>query len=331
MISLTRRALAAAVVAAGVLTTVVACGSGGGADATVKTDSSGLLPLKIGYTAVGAGYSDLYDGVEYGIFKKHGLNVQLVRLNTSSQLVAALESNSVQIAVGAAADSAAAILKGADLKFIAMSEPTYNLEMWASPAVKTIADLKGKKVGLTSPGSEGDFGLTDLLTSHGVSRDAVTATYVQSAAAEVAALDSGSVSAILTQPPQGTSTRQKGAHRLAELTNLPFAVGAYTTDGKYLAKNHTLATKFLAAEAENLQYLPAHEQQTEAAIKKYTGENDASLDEYAYKFFLNVWSKTPQVPESLIKQAFVQGAQKAKKTAPSDVSQYIDNSLYKAS
>lgn len=331
MISVSKRALAATVVAAGVLSAAVACGSGGGKDATVKANSSGLLPLKIGYTAVGAGYSDLYDGVEYGIFRKHGLDVQLVRLNTSSQLVAALESNSVQIAVGAAADSAKAILKGTDLKFIAMSEPTYNLEMWASPSVKSINDLKGKKVALTSPGSEGDFGLTALLTKHGMSRDDVTTNYVQSAAAEVAALDSGAVQAILTQPPQGTSTRQKGAHKLADLTDLPFGVGAYTTDGKYLARNHALATKFVAAEAEALQYLPTHEKETEAAIKKYTQVSDPSLDEYAYRFFLKVWAKTPQVQEPVIKLAFQDAAQKVHGTAPADVSKYIDNSLYPAS
>jgi NitT/TauT family transport system substrate-binding protein len=330
MISVSKRALAATVVAAGVLSATVACGSGG-QGAKVTANSNGLLPLKVGYTAVGAGYSDLYDGVEYGIFKKHGLDVQLVRLNTSSQLVAALESNSVQIAVGAAANSATAILKGTDLKFIAMSEPTYNLEMWASPDVKSVQDLKGKKVALTSPGSEGDFGLTALLAKHGMTRDDVTSNYVQSAAAEVAALDSGAVSAILTQPPQGTSTRQKGAHKIADLTDLPFGVGAYTTSGKYLAKNHGLATKFLAAEAEALKYLPTHEKQTEAAIKKYTQVTDPALDEYAYKFFLKVWAKTPQVQEPVIKLAFQYAAQKTHTTAPTDVSKYIDNTLYSAS
>lgn len=329
MISTTRKSLAVAAVAAGLLLSLVACGKD--ATATVTKDSSGLLPLKIGYTAAGAGYSDLYVGADEGIFKKHGLNVSLVRLNTSAQLVAALESNSVQIGVGVAADSATAILKGAGLTFVAMSEPTYNLEMWANPSIKSVNDLKGKKVALTSPGSEGDFGLTALLQAHGMARTDVTTSYVQSAAAEVAALDSGAVSAILTQPPQGTSTRQKGAVRLAALNNLPFPVGSYTVDSKYLANNHDLVQKFVAGEAEALQYLPAHEAQTEAAIKKYTGENDASLNKYAYDFFLGVWAKTPQVSTSLIQQAFAEAATKAKKTAPTDVSKYIDNTLYSPS
>ena len=326
MTRFTGRALAGATVAAGLTLSLVACGGGSGGK--VSADSSGLLPLKVGYTAAGAGYSDLYDGVEQGIFRKHGLNVSLVRLNTSAQLVAGLASNSVQIGVGVAADSAAAIMKGAKLEFIAMSEPTYNLEMWASPSVRTINDLKGKKVALTSPNSEGDFGLTALLSEHGMSRDDVQTEYVQSAAAEVAALDSGAVQAILTQPPQGTSTRQKGAHRLASLANLPFPLGTYTVESSYLAANRNLVKKFVAAEAEALQYLPTHPTQTVAAIKKYTGEQDASLDKYAYQFFLQVWAKTPAINEDLIKQGFAEAAKKSKKTAPSDISQYIDNTLY---
>lgn len=316
-------ATGAAGLAVSLALSLAACGGG-----TVTADSSGLLPLKVGYTAAGAGYADLYTGVEQGIFRKHGLNVSLVRLNTSAQLVAGLASDSVQIGVGVAADSAKAIMKGAKLKFIAMSEPTYNLEMWASPSVATVNDLKGKKVALTSPGSEGDFGLTALLKEHGMSRDDVTVDYVQSAAAEVAALDSGSVQAILTQPPQGTSTRQKGAHRLASLANLPFPLGTYTVQSGYLAANRGLVKKFVAAEADSLKYLPTHPRQVQAAIRKYTGEDDAALDQYAYQFFLAVWAKTPQVNADLIKQGFQEAAIKAKTTAPRDVSAYIDTTLY---
>ncbi|HEX3647978.1 MAG TPA: ABC transporter substrate-binding protein [Pseudonocardiaceae bacterium] len=320
------RTLAVATAAAATMAlSLAACG---GAGAKVTADSSGLLPLKVGYTAAGAGYADLYTGVEQGIFKRHGLDVTLVRLNTSAQLVAGLASNSVQIGVGVAADSAKAIIKGAKLKFIAMSEPSYNLEMWASPSVATVPDLKGKKVALTSPGSEGDFGLTALLTEHGMSRDDVTVDYVQSAAAEVAALDSGSVQAILTQPPQGTSTRQKGAHRLASLANLPFPLGTYTVQSGYLDKNRDLVKKFVAAEADSLKYLPTHPRQTEAAIKKYTGEDDAALDQYAYQFFLAVWAKTPRVRTDLIKQGFQEAAAKTGTTAPGNVAPYIDTTLY---
>ncbi|MCW2859132.1 MAG: NitT/TauT family transport system substrate-binding protein [Actinoallomurus sp.] len=308
----------------GLALSLAACGKG---TAKVTADSNGLLPLKIGYTAPGAGYSDLYNGVDYGIFKKHGLKVTIVRLNDSSQLVPALASNSVQIGVGVGADSAAAILHGSDLRYIAMSEPHYNLEMWAAPNITTFADLKGKKVGLTSPGSQGDFGLTDLLESKGMKRSDVQSTFLKGVPAEVAALESGAVSAILTQPPQGTQTREKGAHRLAEMSGLPFPLGAYTVQASYLQKNREVLQKFYAAEAESLQYVRTHKKETSAVIQKYTGVKSQALSDYAYDFFLNVWQQTPAVDPKLIQQAFDEAAKNTHLKAPADVSKYIDNSL----
>ncbi|HEX3792810.1 MAG TPA: ABC transporter substrate-binding protein [Pseudonocardiaceae bacterium] len=314
-----------AVTAALALGSLTACAGGSGAK--VSADSSGLLPIKIGYTAPGAGYSDLYVAADDGIFKKHGLDVKLVRLNTSSQLVAALASNSVQIAVGVAQDSASAIMKGAKLKYVAMSEPHYNLEMWASPNVSTIQDLKGKKIAISAPGSESDFGLTDLLTNNGMSRSDVTTEFVQGVPAEVAALESGAVSAILTQPPNGTQSQQKGAILLAQLSNLDFPLGAYTVEDAYLSANRSVVHDFVQAEIESLQYLRTHKQETETAIEKYTGVTSPSLAEYAYNFFLNVWAQTPVVDEKLIAQAFSNAAQDAHTTAPTNIAQYIDNSL----
>jgi NitT/TauT family transport system substrate-binding protein len=313
-----------AAVAVGLALSLAACGRGA---TKVKADANGLLPLKIGYTAPGAGYSDLYDGVEYGIFKKHGLNVTITRLNDSSQLVPALASNSVQIGVGVGADTAAAILHGSDLRFIAMSEPHYNLEMWAAADIKTFADLKGKKVGLTSPGSQGDFGLTDLLESKGMKRTDVQSTFLKSVPAEVAALESGAVSAILTQPPQGTQTREKGAHRLAEMSGLNFPLGSYAVQGAYLQKNRQVLQKFYAAEAESLQYVRTHKKETSAVIQKYTGVKSTELSDYAYDFFLNVWQQTPAVDPKLIQQAFAEAAKNTHLKAPADVSKYIDSGL----
>jgi NitT/TauT family transport system substrate-binding protein len=312
-----------AVIAAAVALAVTGCA--GGAGTKVTADSNGLLPVKIGYTAPGAGYSDLYVAADYGIFKKHGLNVQLVRLNTSSQLVASLASNSVQIGVGVAQDSAAAILKGAPLKFVAMSEPHYNLEMWASPDIKTIQDLRGKKVAISSPGSESDFGLTALLNSKGMQRGDVQTEFVQGIPAEVAALDSGSVQAILTQPPNGTQSKEKGAVRLASLSDLAFPLGTYTVQSNYLAKNRDVVQKFVQADADALKYLRGNPQQTEKSIEKYTGVTSPSLAQYAYTFFINVWSQTPAVNEGLIAQAFKDAAASANTSPPSNVSQYIDN------
>ena len=316
-------------VAALAASVTAACSSSGGGSGGGK-DSNGLVSITIADTSPGAGYSDLQLGVTDGIFKKHGLNVNLKHLPDSSQLVPALLSGSVQIGVGVAGTTAGAIMQGEDLRFIAMSEPHYNLEMWASPKVAGIADLKGKKVAITSPGSEADFGLTALLERNGLKRSDVQTAYVKSVPGEISALQSNAVSAILTQPPNGTQTRKKGYHRIAALSDLPFALGAYTVSGKYLEKNRATIQKFVAAETESLARLHSDRAAALKIIEKYSGTSDPDLAAYSYDFFLNVWSKVPTVPEDVIRTAFQQAAQKNHKTAPSDVSKYIDNSFVDA-
>src|SRR5262245_9920920 len=124
--------LAAILAVAAALT--AACGKGASDEPSMS--------LTIGYTQIGAAYSDLYVCEDKGVFKKNGLDVKLTQLNSSSQLLAALSSNSVQIGAGVASSTAAGILKGVDLRYVALPMPVYYLEMWGKPDLKP-EDMKG--------------------------------------------------------------------------------------------------------------------------------------------------------------------------------------------
>ncbi|TAN20970.1 MAG: ABC transporter substrate-binding protein [Actinomycetota bacterium] len=325
--------VAGAVLGAALL--VSACGSAGTSSTATTSANTGAttttagapISITIGDTAIGAGYADIYVGIRNGIFAKNGLNVKLVKLNTSSQLVPALVGGSVQIGVGVADDTAAAILKNIPLKFIGLSEGTYNLEMWGDSSIKSVQDLVGKKVAVSAPSSESDFGLTALLAKNNIPESSVQRIYAGSIPAMVSALESGSANALLTQPPQGTATGKKGYVKIADLSNLPFAVGSYTVTAAYAKANPVVLQRWANAEVQNLAFIHDHPNQTIAAIEADSGITDPTLAKYAYNFFLNVWTKNPTVQTSLIQDAFTRAAAKAKKQAPSDITQYIDNSF----
>lgn len=309
-----------------------ACGSSPSAASTTTTASSTTsapapISITIGDTAIGAGYADIYVGIMDGIFKKNGLNVKLVKLNTSSQLVPSLVGGSVQIGVGAADDTAAAIMKGIPLRFIAVSEDHYNLELWGDSSIKSVSGLVGKKIALSAPDSESDFGLTALLAANHIPNSAVQREFTGSIPGMVAALESGSANALLTQPPQGTSTGKKGFVKIASLSNLPFVVGGYIVTAAYAKANPVVLQRFANAEVENLAFIRAHPNKSIAAIEANSGISNPALAKYAYNFFLDVWTTTPVVQAPLIQAAFERAALKAKKTAPTDVTQYIDNTF----
>jgi NitT/TauT family transport system substrate-binding protein len=322
-----RRPLSVFICAASVAI-LAACSSGGSSSAAsgsgqaATSDSGSLTNLTVAYASTGAGFSDLYVGVADGIFKKYGLNVNLVQV-TPANLVPALLSGSAQIGGGVADGAASAILKGEKLEYVALTEGTYNLQLWVNKGINSVSDLAGKSVALTTQGSETDFGLTALLQQYGVNPSSVGRKYVVSSPQMVSAMRSGAVAAGLFQPPTAQSLTEVGGKVLDSLSNLPYAVGAYIATSSYATSNPGVITKFITAEKANLAFLRSNPQQTLAAIQQYNSTSTTADDKIAYEFFLHVWKQNPTIEPSLIKAAFSRAAATAHTTAPSSVTPYI--------
>lgn len=320
------RRLLTAITSAILVLIIAACGGSAGSSSgsapAAQASGPSLTSLTVAYAAPGAGFSDLYVGVADGIFKKYGLNVKIVQV-TSNNTVSALLSGSAQIVGGVADEAASAILGGENLEYVALTQGTYNLQLWANKGVTSVRDLAGKTVALTTVGSETDIGLTALLQSDGVAPGSVTRKYLVNQADELSALRSGAAVAALFQPPNAQSLTKTGDKVLDSLSNLPYAVGAYVATSAYATANPGVIAKFIAAEKANLAFLRSNPRQTMAAIKRYNSTSTVAGDKIAYNFFLNVWKKDPAVDPSLIQAAFARAAAKAHKTAPASVTQYI--------
>jgi NitT/TauT family transport system substrate-binding protein len=242
---------------------------------------------------------------------------------TPANLVPALLSGSAQIGGGVADGTASAILKGEKLKYIALTEGTYNLQLWATKKVSNVHGLVGQTVALTTEGSETDFGLTALLKENGINPSSVTRKYLVGAPQMLSAMNSGAVQAGLFQPPTAQSLTAVGGKIVASLSNLPYAVGAYISPSSYLKSNPAVIKKFVAAENANLAFLRSHPAQTMAAIQHYNTQNSAAEAKIAYNFFLHVWKNDATVTPALIDAAFARAASKAGVAAPANVGQYI--------
>lgn len=287
------------------------------------------MKMTIGYTAIGAAYSDLYVCQDQGVFKKNGLDVKLTLLNSSSQLVAALVSNSVQIGVGATTSTAAGAmnLKHVDLRYIAQPISRYYLEMWGKSSITSQDDVKGKKIGLSSPGSLGDAALDAMVKAKGWKPGDVKKVYLKSTPAEVSALENGAVDSIVTQPPTGTQTRAKGFKKIMDFTAYPAAANAYTVKTQYVGNNEPAVRAFVKSETECLAILHKDRSAAVASILKHSGNSNKQLAEYSYDFFNPLWARTPAVSPALIDDAFTVTADKGIGKKPSDTARYIDNSF----
>jgi ABC-type nitrate/sulfonate/bicarbonate transport system substrate-binding protein len=162
-----------------------------------------------------------------GLFRKNGLDVDLVYIQGSPILTAAMVSGQVPLSFIGGGAIVASALGGADTVYLACGINTLYWRMFATADVKTVADLKGKKIGLTAMGSQEDAVTRYLLKEHGLVPDRdVAIVAVGSAPNRLAALSKGIINASTFIPPQDIAAEKLGLRELIDMSKL----GLYNPD-----------------------------------------------------------------------------------------------------
>ena len=99
----------------------------------------------------------IYVGKDAGIFTKHGFNVEPIFILGGSTTIQALIGKSLDLLMGGATPMLSAVINGAQLKIIGGMNNRIPFALLAQPEIKTGAQLKGKKIGITRFGSNTDF------------------------------------------------------------------------------------------------------------------------------------------------------------------------------
>jgi ABC-type nitrate/sulfonate/bicarbonate transport system substrate-binding protein len=202
-------------------------------------------------------------GVETGIFKKHGIDLDISAFAGDAKMVQALTANSLDIALGGS-PSFAAIVKGAPMKAVAVFSGAPNIIMLTvlkDGPLKTVDDLKGHTVSVSGAGSL-TFWLTQQLSRRlGWGDDGIKITPLGASEAQIAAL--------LTRQIDGTTTDSVTVEKFVESGNGRILVkfGDYFPDfttsciyaSNALIESNPAALKaFLAGWFETIAYMRDH-------------------------------------------------------------------------
>src|SRR5581483_1925976 len=104
----------------------------------------------------------IYVTKDGGYFEKNGLDVDLQFINGGSKNLGALVAKQVQVGfVGS--EFASANAEGEDLVTVGTLTPSFPYKMEAAPDIKSVPDLKGKPVGVSSLGGAVDIATQLLL------------------------------------------------------------------------------------------------------------------------------------------------------------------------
>lgn len=173
------RALAAALVLA---CTAAGCSGAGG------SGDSGRMSITVGLPGHDSSYAPVYLALDKGFFRDEGLEVKLVAFQSGSDLSKAVIGGSVDIADGALSEMITAVQQRQPLKAFWGGMNMLTFSWWARPPIRTVADARGKRWGVTRVGSSSDFLTRYLMTRDGLNpeRDATIVSVGQSAGAQAA-------------------------------------------------------------------------------------------------------------------------------------------------
>jgi ABC-type nitrate/sulfonate/bicarbonate transport system substrate-binding protein len=236
--------------------------------AAVAVAIVGVLPLaahaadtlRVGKPdATGFDFAILQVGIDAGIFKQYDLEIETVTLSGSAKLHGGMISNSIDIALGAGTDFAF-IAKGAPEKGVAaMAGVPLNIAVLVRPdgPIKTLPDLKGKKVGVSSLVSLTYWLGQQLSHQEGWGPNGLVFAETGSGQASVAALVSGGIDAMVGSLEVGLALEKDGkAHLLSTFGNVdPFLTHMISATDDLMAKNPAALRRFLKGWFETVAYM----------------------------------------------------------------------------
>jgi NitT/TauT family transport system substrate-binding protein len=212
---------------------------------------------KITVMAAPTAFEAVYIAKEQGIFARHGLDVDIVPGGAPDAMIPLLLNGQIQYGLSSGLATVTAISKGLPVR-IALSNlnagapATAALIVPRDSPVQTLADLKGKKIGLSSLHNQPHLGVLISARAAGIDTDSLSFVEIPTAAM-VPAAQKGTVDAIYALDPYKSVALSSG-FRLIEESVSKFMDGAtavtFAASKQYLDDNPATAKAFVAAMIE---------------------------------------------------------------------------------
>ena len=208
-----------------------------------------------------AGFIAMVDKGGFGA--KHGLKIEILQIKAGATLMKALIAGEIDSVDMGAAESIVAGVRGTGVKIVGCTWPGVPQVVLAKAEIKTLADLKGKNVAISSPGSLPDLLFRGMLDAANVPfSDVKLATQgadldrYKSLIAGItdAAVVSNEFEAVM---PPNIKVLAKGSTAVPKFIRLCLA-----TSSKVLTERRDDLVRFVAAEMDAYKYAAAHRDET---------------------------------------------------------------------
>ena len=252
-------------------------------------------------------------GVEEGIFAKYGITIDEVDLAGDAKVQQALAADSIDIGLGS----------GPGLAFVAKGAPSIGVAAFAGPPrnisltvledspIKSVADMKGKLVSVSTVGSLSDWLTTQMSIAEGWGPHGIKTVALGPIETSVAALKAHQLDAVNLATEAGFKLEE--AHQGRILIGMDKFAPRFITHvvyarRKFLADHPDQVDRFLKGFFASIAFLKANKEKTSLAAQKIVRVSPAVADRiYDYEVSMLTDDGTfDPAAVTVLKQSFVE-------------------------
>jgi NitT/TauT family transport system substrate-binding protein len=251
---------------------------------------------RLGYSGTGINNYVLEMGRRLGLFRKNGVDLEVVYVNSGSLLNQALIAGTFDVAFSQGSEAMLAKLRGADMRIAAVVANRFNHVYLAAPAITSIKQLKGKKVAVSRFGSGSHFQSNLALKEGGLDPDRdVTILQIGNSSARMAAILSGTVDGTIMAADFVPRAKKEGFNILADLaeTKIEYPFLSLNMMGNYIDRNPKMVKALIKSMSESIRALQTDQTGAKIAIKSALKTEDAETIEYALARSVRVLDPRP--------------------------------------
>ena len=281
---------------------------------------------KVRFSTTGISISELPVKVAQlkGFWREEGLDVEVILIRGAVGMQALL-GGSVDY-TSASGSTIAAAVRGLPVKLVFISSAKPMFELVSQAQIKSIQELKGKIVGISSRGGSNDLMMQLILQKNGLAPNKDVTTIIVGAQEEtVIALRTGRIAAALLTPPRNFMLQRDGFNRLAYASDyLPtYGNGGIGVTDEKIKTNPAEVLGLVKGTVKGLQYSLKNRAEMIKIMPDYLGVKDPALVDQLYDLYLTRQSVDGSVDDHWMRGA-IEFTQKtlggaAKEVTPSQV------------
>jgi len=277
-------------------------------------------PVRINWTAVTGAQSGMFMAKQENLFKENGLDVELVHIPSSSRGIQSILAGEIAFSFMDGVNAAQANLKGANLALVAGATNRQVFSLMAKPEIKRIADLKGKKIGITRVGSSTHTSALFALNSAGLKPSDYQILPLMEVPNIFTALSAGQIDAGVMSPPTNSRAKKAG---FVELMNIAkegpeFVSVAIGTSRTYIKANEDIVRRVVRAYAEGVQMFKSNKAAALKMIANQLKVKEPEIQEDTWNQFREYLEYPPYVSRKGMEAVLAEISDPAAKSAKAD-------------